>query len=200
MSEMAILRQLLLVCGVWHNMMRMSERNLIPAIALALFLPVLVMLSAQSQTKRTKYPLMQFNNEGCMAKGRVQDCPGSLMKEILANGKGAIPILISQLTETMRTKYQIADYWGDTRSGDVAYVILTDLFTDADSQTFGMPGVPDWSVVMKGCNFAAQGCWDDYLQKHGRASVQKAWMRAWNLNKDKVSWDAKAQCFRVSKN
>jgi hypothetical protein len=30
--------------------------------------------------------------------------------------------------------------------------------------------------------------------------VQRAWMRAWNLNKDKVDWDAKAQCFRVSKN
>jgi len=121
------------------------------------------------------------------------------MKQILADGKNAIPILISQLTETAPTKYEIADYWGGTRSGDVAYVILTDLFTDADLQTFGMPGVPDWSIVMKGCNFAAQGCWDDYLHVHGRLSVQHAWMRAWNLNKDKVYWDAKAQCFRVSK-
>lgn len=178
----------------------MSKRKFVPAIALAVFVSVLPIPSAQPQTMRARYPLTQFNNEGCMGKGRVQDCAGLVMNGIRADGKNAIPILISQLTETARTKYQIADYWGDTRSGDVAYAILTDLFTNADLQTFGMPGVPDWSVVMKGCNSTAQGCWDDYLHKHGRLSVQRAWMRAWNLNKDKVYWDAKAQCFRVSKN
>jgi hypothetical protein len=47
-----------------------------------------------------KYPLTKFNNEGCMAKGRVQDCSGSVMRQILADGKNAIPVLISQLTET----------------------------------------------------------------------------------------------------
>ena len=79
------------------------------------------------------------------------------MQKILADGQNGIPVLISQLTETARTKYQIADYWGDTRSGDVAYVILTDLFTDADLHTFGMPGVPNWPTVMKGCDRTAQG-------------------------------------------
>lgn len=181
-------------------MIDMPERKLIVGIALALFVSVLVIPSAQPQTKRARYPLTQFNNEGCMAKGRVQDCAGSVMKEIRADGKTAIPILISQLTETSRTKYQITDYWRDTRSGDVAYVVLTDLFTDADLQAFGMPGVPDWSVVMKGCDSTAQGCWHDYLHKRGRLSVQQAWMRAWNLNKSKIYWDAKAQCFRAFKN
>jgi len=104
----------------------MSNRKVIPAIALALFVSFLID-SARTQTKRAKYPLTQFDNEGCMAKGRVQDCSGTVMQKILADGQNGIPILISQLTETARTKYQIADYWGDTRSGDVAYVILTDL-------------------------------------------------------------------------
>ena len=45
-----------------------------------------------------------------MAKGRVQDCSGTVMQQILADGKNAIPILISQLTETARTKKQIEDY------------------------------------------------------------------------------------------
>jgi hypothetical protein len=178
----------------------MSNREVLPAIALTLFITFLLTQSGRTQTKSAKYPLTQLNNEGCMAKGRVQDCSGSLMRQILADGENAIPVLISQLTETARTKYQIADYWGDTRSGDVAYVVLTDLFTDSDLHTFGMPGVPDWSAVMKGCNSTAQGCWDEYLRKHGRMSVRQAWMHAWNLNKDKVYWDAKAQCFRLSKN
>jgi len=169
------------------------------AIAIALLLSFLLVQSGQAQTNKNKYSLTQLNNEGCMAKGRVQDCSGPVMQQILADGKNAIPVLISQLTETARTKYQIGDYWGDTRSGDVAYVILTDLFTDPDLQTFGMSGVPDWSTVMKRCDSTAQGCWDEYLHKHGRMSLRQAWMHAWNLNRDKVYWDAKALCFRVSK-
>jgi hypothetical protein len=136
-----------------------------------------------------------------MAKGRVQDCSsGTVMQQILADGKNAIPILISQLTETAKTKNEIADYWGDTRSGDVAFVVLNDLFTDDDLQTSGMPGVPDWSIVQKGCNRAAQICWDEYLRKQGRMTVKQAWQRAWNLHKKEIYWDAKARCFRLSKN
>ena len=176
----------------------MSTPKLVSAIALSLFISFVVMQSGQAQTKRAKYPLTQFDNEGCMAKGRVQDCSGTVMQQILADGKNAIPILISQLTETARTKKQIEDYWGDTRSGDVAFVVLNDLFTDSDLRTFGMPGVPDWSTVQKGCNGAAQACWDDFLRKQGRRSVRQAWQRAWNLHKDQIYWDAKAQCFRLS--
>jgi hypothetical protein len=110
----------------------MSNGKVVPTIALVLFISFPLIQSGQTQTKRAKYPLTQFNNEGCMAKGRVEYCSGSVMHQILADGKNAIPVLISQLTETARTKYQIADYWGDTRSGDVAYAILTDLFTDED--------------------------------------------------------------------
>lgn len=176
----------------------MLNRSVFAAVVFSTIVSVVLVQSGQTQTKRTEYPLTQFNNEGCMAKARVQDCSGSVMRQILADRKNAIPVLISQLTETARTKYQIEDYWGSTRAGDVAYIILTDLFTDADLHTFGMPGVPDWPAVMKGCDSTAYWCWEEYLQKHGRRSVQQAWMRAWKLNKDRVYWDAKAQCFRVS--
>jgi len=134
-----------------------------------------------------------------MAKGRVQDCSGIVMEKILADGKDAIPILISQLTETARAKKQIADYWGDTRSGDTAFVVLNDLFTGSDLRTFGLPGAMDWSTVQKGCNRAASACWDEFLRKHGRMSVRRSWRRAWDLHKDRIRWDVKARCFRVFK-
>lgn len=164
-----------------------------------LFTPCLLIQSAHTQTKEAKYPLTKFNNYGCMAKGRVQDCSGKVMQQILADGKNAIPILISQLTETAIAKNQIVDYWGVTRSGDVAFVVLNDLFTDADMHTFGMPDVPGWDSVQKGCNASATACWDEYLHKNGRMSVRNAWQRAWNLHKDQIHWDTNAKCFRVSK-
>jgi hypothetical protein len=151
------------------------------------------------QVKQTKYALTKFNNEGCMAKGRVQDCSGSVvMRQILADGKDAVPILISQLTERTPTEPEIADYWFGTESGDVAYIVLTDLFTMPDEQKSQMPDVPDWTTVRVGCKTSAQNCWDQYVQKHGRMSVERAWLRAWNLHKDQVYWDSKARCFRVS--
>src|SRR5438067_5419463 len=168
----------------------MSNRKAVHAVATA-FISFLLIQSGRTQTKTANYPLAQFNNEGCMGKGRVQDCSGSVMKKILADGKNAIPVLISQLTETAPAKYQISDYWADTRSGDVAYIVLTDLFTKPNTEASGMPGVPDWKTVMNGCDTMAQGCWDEFLHKHGRKSVQQAWLRAWNLHKDQVYWDAK---------
>ncbi len=155
--------------------------------------------SAFAQAEGAKYPLTEFVN-GCTAKYRVQDCPpGSVMRQILADGKNAIPVLISQLTKTERTKHQIEDFWGDTRSGDVAFVVLIDLFTDADLKTFEMPGVTDWSAVRIGCNMGAETCWDEYLRKHRRMSVRDTWQRAWNLHKGQIQWDGKAKCFRVFK-
>jgi hypothetical protein len=176
----------------------LSIRKRFPQTVLAVCVALAVAQAGHTQSKLAKYALTQFDNYGCRAKGRVQDCSGKVMREILADGKDAIPILISQLTETTRTKEQIADYWGDTRSGDVAYVVLTDLFTNSDGQTFEMPGVPDWPTVMKACDKTAQGCWDEYLRKHGRVSVKQAWQRAWDLRKDQIYWESTARCFRVS--
>src|SRR5260370_16738031 len=99
----------------------MSNRKVVPTIALVLFISFPLIQSGQTQAKRAKYPLTQLNNEGCMAKGRVQDCSGSVRRQIFANGKNAIPVLISHLTATARTQYQIADYWRDTRPSHVTY-------------------------------------------------------------------------------
>jgi hypothetical protein len=38
---------------------------------------VVLVQTVQPQTRKKSYPLAQFNNEGCMSKGRVQDCSGA---------------------------------------------------------------------------------------------------------------------------
>jgi hypothetical protein len=148
---------------------------------LVILLCVLGITQNRPREQQRKFPLSHFDNNGCQAKGRVQDCSGKVMQEILAGGKGSIPILISQLTDTTRRQEPIEDYWSYTSSGDIAYIVLTDLFTDADSKTFNMPDVPDWTTVMKGCSSSAESCWRQYVRKHGRKSVQQAWLNAWNL-------------------
>ena len=175
----------------------MLVRNHVGQTILLVLLGI-IMAAPEAQCQR-KFDLTKFDNFGCRAKGRVQDCSGKVMQEILAGGKGSIPILISQLTETARTKEPIEDYWSYTSSGDIAFIVLTDLFLDADWKTFNMPGVPDWPAVSKGCQNAAEDCWREYIKKHGRKYVQLAWQRAWNLWKDRIYWEQTARCFHISK-
>ncbi len=154
--------------------------------------------TAHTQNTPHKFALTKFDNSGCRFKGRVQDCSGKVMSQILAGGKTSIPILISQLTDTGRTKEPIEDYWSVTSSGDIAFLVLTDLFTEDDEQTFNMPGVPNWAIVSSDCQNSAETCWREYLAKHGRKSVQQAWLQAWNKYKDQIYWERTARCFQIS--
>ncbi len=145
-----------------------------------------------------KFSLSQFGH--CPVKGRIQECDDDpITRQVLAGGKSSIPVLISQLTETMRTKEPVIDFWSYTTSGDVAFFFLTDLFTDKDWQTSTMPGIPNWEKIMSGCKEAAEPCWRKYIRKNGIRSVQQAWQVAWETNRDRVVWDPDNRCFRLRK-
>jgi hypothetical protein len=117
------------------------------------------------------------------------------MDQIIAQGKASIPVLISQLTDTRRTQEPIYDYWSYTTAGDIAYFILTDLFTDSDWKTFNMP---DLESLNHECDAAAETCWRKFLRKRGRKFVQDQWLAAWNASERGVYWDEDARCFRLS--
>jgi hypothetical protein len=156
-----------------------------------------------AQTARNQpnaFPLWKFDeiHDTCRAKGRLQDkeyCDSKLMDRIIAAGKDSIPILISQLTDERRTDEPIYDYWTYTTAGDIASFILDDLFTDSDWKTYNMPG-----MASRHCHRLDTGemCWRNFLKKHGRKFVQNQWLAAWNANKDRVYWDERARCFRLS--
>jgi len=146
------------------------------------------------------FPLWDFDevNHTCRAKGRLQDkeyCKSKLMDRIVGQGTGAVPILISQLTDTRKSKEPIYDYWSQMTAGDIAYFVLNDLFTDSDWTTFNMPGL---EALRNNCRDASEACWSGFLKKHGRKYVQDQWLAAWNGNKDRVYWDLQARCFRLS--
>ena len=163
---------------------------------LVIFISV-VILAAELQAKTHKFPLASYDNAGCQSKARSQDCPNKVMTEILAGGKGSIPILISQLTDSERTKTPAEAQWSYTESGDIAYIILISLFTTPEGE-FSLPGVPTWKNVIRGCDSNMEGCWREYVSKHGRKQVQQAWLNAWKLHKEKISWDPNAKFFQVA--
>jgi hypothetical protein len=145
------------------------------------------------------FPLANFDEIGCRAKGRFQDkdyCKSTVVDQILAQGKDAIPILISQITDTRSAKEPF-DFWGPMTVGDVAYVVLYNLFLDADWKTFTMPGLKQIDLD---CGAASFQCYQELLKKHGRKFIQNQWLAAWNANQDRVYWDARSRCFRLAEN
>ena len=145
-----------------------------------------------------RFALDRFENKLCRGKGRLQECDNNpVMRQVLTAGSGSIPVLISQLDETRRTKAPIEDYWNYTTSGDVAFILLTDLFTENDGKSFTMPGVPNWDKIMSGRKGNAETCWRNYVRKNGIRSLQQSWQSAWETNRNRVVWDADARCFRL---
>ena len=176
---------------------------LMSIVLLTLALPLSRRSAGQSAAEHSKtFMLSNFDevNHTCRAKGRLQDqeyCKSKMMDQIIARGKDAIPILISQITDSHQVKQPIYDYWNRMAVGDVAYFVLTDLFTDSDWKSFNMPGL---NQLSNGCRNTSEECWNALVQKRGRRFIQSQWLAAWNANKDKVYWDVQAHCFRISRN
>jgi hypothetical protein len=176
------------------------------AITLTVLVATLVTLATprvatqvSGQAPKT-FELWKFDEaEGmCRAKGRLQDkeyCDSRMVDQVVAQRKAAIPILISQITDTRETSRPIYDFWDYTTAGDVATFLLNDLFTDSDWKTFNMPGLEG---LRDKCDSPSWVCWHRFVKKHGRTFIQKQWLAAWNANQDRIYWSTEARCFRLS--
>jgi hypothetical protein len=150
--------------------------------------------------KLKEFPLANFDEIGCRAKGRLQDkeyCQSKIMDQIVAEGKDAVPVLISQITDTRELNPPAFDLWNRMEVGDLAYYILYDLFLDSDWKTFNLPGLEQ---INPQCQNSAEACLHLLFKKRGRKFVQDRWLTAWNANKDRVYWDAQSRCFRLAEN
>jgi hypothetical protein len=67
------------------------------------------------------YALQSWKNLGCRAKGRFQDqtyCQSPVIDRIIADGKPAIPVLISQITDARWIEEPVYDYWPRIGAGN----------------------------------------------------------------------------------
>jgi hypothetical protein len=155
---------------------------------------------ASSQTKkdRTKtYPLSTWSNMTCRAKGRFQDreyCSSAVIDRIVADGKSAIPVLISQITDSRWIAEPIHDFWPRIRTGELAHFILGSLFVD---ETWRHSTMPDLFPPEK-CDGRAWDCWASFRKRHSLREIQTRWTAFWEGNKERIYWDGKARCFRLA--
>lgn len=137
-------------------------------------------------------------------KGRIQDGKTALGDtnhiaiDLVANGKDSIPFLINQLEDETDMDRHTMNYWYQLYVGDMAHIILTDLFTDQTGMNSTVPGF-GWDEFLERGNdkdIMGEEVLRRYIRKHGRRSIQQRWQEMWDQNKDKIFWDEKCRCFR----
>jgi hypothetical protein len=138
-------------------------------------------------------------------KGRVQDAGNNnstVVTSVIQHGKEAIPYLISKLDDETKIDGHVIDYWYEVRVADVAFIILTDLFTDSSLRNTTVPGVGWDEFLERGGNgdLTAQQVLRNYISKHGRQAIKDRWQALWLEYRDRLSWDENERCFRVTPN
>ena len=163
---------------------------------LALLLGSASVVPAQTAAAKP-YPLQTWKNITCRAKGRFQDreyCSSKIIEQIVADGKSSIPILISQITDARWIEEPVYDFWPRIRAGELANFILADLFLD---DTWTKSTMPPLFPAAPPCHDDSATCWSNFRKTHSLATIQAAWLKFWNENKDRIYWDDKARCFRL---
>jgi hypothetical protein len=131
------------------------------------------------------------------AKGRFQDrgyCNSAVMDQIVHDGKSAIPVLISQITDARWIAEPVYDFWPRIRTGELAYFILEDLFLDDSWQKSTMPPL----FPPQQCNEPSWACWERFRKTRTLKALQMTWIGFWKKNQGRIYWDEKARCFRLS--
>jgi hypothetical protein len=180
--------------------MVMTRSRFATALIVSLLFGIASSVAAQNKSSpRRSYALSSWRNEGCRAKGRFQDreyCQSKVIDQILADGKSAIPTLISQIRDASLIKEPVYDFWPQIETGALAHFILSDLFLDDTWQHRTMPELfPD-----QACSADAPSweCWRRFRQKHTLKELQARWLEFWKVNQDRIYWDPKSRCFRLS--
>jgi hypothetical protein len=140
-------------------------------------------------------------------KGRTQD--GSLEDEnfnphpiaeiLVSNGKDSIPFLIDKLDDETKMKRQTIDFWYQVYVGDVALIILNDLFTKPDGISSTIPEFSWDKFLERGNDTDSMGeaILRKYIEKYGRKKIKERWQKIWEDNKENIYWDNEDECFKI---
>jgi len=167
-------------------------RSALPLLILALSLPC----TAGTET----FELLKIAHLG--GKGRIQDSQyqpkDAQVSAILAAGKDAVPLLIDALESTRPFETSPMSFWPMMAEGDVALIVLSDLFLDPTWKRSTLPELC-WDNILQRAD-AETPAWDllnAFVKAHGRAELAKRWRAAWTRHNAAIRWDPKGRYFVV---
>lgn len=165
-------------------------RSVLPLLVLVLSLPC----SASTES----FDLLKIAHLG--DKGRIQDAEyqpkDAQLSAILAAGKDAVPLLIDALESVRPYDIPPKSFWPGMVEGDVALIILSNLFLDPTWKQSTLPELC-WDNILERTD-ARTPAWDllsAFVKAHGRGELAKRWRAAWARHGAAVRWDSTGRYF-----
>jgi len=118
-----------------------------------------------------------------------------VIDRIVADGKPAIPVLISQITDARWIAEPVHDFWPRIRAGELAYFILNGLFVDDTWQKSTMPAL----FPPEDCSEPVWVCWGRFREKHRLSELQARWTEFWKANGERIYWDPQRALFQTER-
>ena len=162
-------------------------------------------VESKLQFDLSKIGMVVDGKQICEDVGRIQDFPSKVMDQIIAAGPKSVPVLIAMIGDARmaKTREPIICYWGGMTIGDIAFCLLSDLFTETNGSAIGgrttMPGA-GYEMLGASGDLPAWEQLHQYIRKHGRAALQAKWQGLWEKYKDQMFWDPKERCFKLRAN
>ena len=149
-------------------------------------------------------PLVDLGQIGHVAsKGRVQDKAYNqhlaVVDGLINAGPAAIPFLVSKLEDDTEISGPVFDYWPRVTVGDVALVVLIDLFTTPDGRASVRDLAWDRLLHRQGRDLPAWEILADFVGKHGRERLRLRVESILNPHADHLVWVAKGMYFAPSR-
>jgi hypothetical protein len=151
---------------------------------------------------RERFDLLAL--KACSPKGRFQDLaynPSRKQAERLVGmGTELIPFLISRLESTRRYREPPVCLWPEMVEGDMALLILMDLFLDP---TWAQTSLPEscWSGLRDSDTARDAPAYEvlsTYVKRMGRKAIHRRWEDLWSRHRTRIKWDAAGRFFRIS--
>jgi hypothetical protein len=138
------------------------------------------------------------------SKGRVQDTSHNqhdVVGRLLAAGPAAVPFLVSKLEDETTIPGGVFDFWPEVRVGDVAFVIICDLFLESDETTVTVPGL-SWASLLEEHANPGLPSWEllhAFVAKHGRVAIRRKVESLLKTHGSELRWDSTERCLRPGK-
>jgi hypothetical protein len=146
------------------------------------------------------FDLMKISQLG--SKGRIQDQEyqphDPQIDSILSMGKQAIPLLIEAIASERPYGRSPQPLWPRIVEGDVALIVLSDLFLDPTWRRSTLPELC-WDNLLGRTNRDLPA-WDllqNFLTTHGRAALVERWREAWAKHGSRIMWNPDGRFFQV---
>jgi hypothetical protein len=122
-----------------------------------------------------------------------------VVEQLIAQGKESIPFLISKLEDETKIEDRVIDYWNQVHVGDVALVILSDLFLDRNWERSTIEGM-NWDEFLGRGNdkkITGEQLLRNYVERYGRKRIKERWQNVWEKYQQRIFWDEQERAFKI---